>query len=73
VHALLTSGRPSDIGSLVRLADQAFGSPQPAEEEEPSDNFLAQLNREERAALLALLDEGVPDAPPAEMDESELS
>jgi hypothetical protein len=43
--------------ALARLADQAFGPPQPAEEDRPSDSSLADLTREQRAALWAWLDE----------------
>jgi hypothetical protein len=43
--------------ALARLADQAFGPPQPAEEDRPSDASLADLTREQRAALWAWLDE----------------
>ena len=49
VRALAQSGRGSDIGTLARLADQAFGRPQDAGEGEESDGMPG--TREERAAV----------------------
>ena len=48
-----------NANALARLADQAFGTPLPAEEDVPGDEGLASLTREERAALRQMLKEGL--------------
>jgi hypothetical protein len=40
-----------NANALARLADQAFGKPEPAEEDKPEDNWLAALTREQRAVV----------------------
>jgi hypothetical protein len=54
VHRAVQRG---DVRALAQLADQAFGKPPPAEEENPTDTSLADLTREQRTALWAWLDE----------------
>jgi hypothetical protein len=51
IQGLAKSGKPQDINTLARLADQAFGKPQDAEEDSPIDPELAALTREQRALL----------------------
>ena len=42
--------------ALVRFADQVSGRPEPAEEDEPEDNWLATLTREQRAIVRSWID-----------------
>ena len=62
--------RRATVNQRVALMNQAFGAPQPAEEDVPREGGLASLTREELAALLQMLEEGLnldePDAQPAE-------
>ena len=64
MQGLARSARPSDLGALARLADQAFGKPEPGGEDKPTDPGLADMSRDQLAALRAALlneDEGVPE------------
>jgi hypothetical protein len=45
-----------NANALARLADQAFGKPEPAEEDKPEDNWLAALTREQRAVVRSWID-----------------
>jgi hypothetical protein len=49
--------------ALSRLADQAFGKPQEAEEDAPQDDMLACLTREQRAVMQSWLEENQDEAP----------
>jgi hypothetical protein len=59
VTALAKAG---NANALARLADQAFGKPQVAEADAPTDADLAGLSREQRATLRAMLEGADPDA-----------
>jgi len=45
-----------NANALARLADQAFGKPEPAEEDKPEDDWLAALTREQRAVVRLWID-----------------
>lgn len=63
IRGLARSGKPADLRALAALADQAFGRPSPDQGEgDPQDELAQSLTREQRAKLLAQLDEA-PFAP----------
>jgi hypothetical protein len=45
-----------NANALARLADQAFGKAEPAEEDTPEVDWLAALTREQRAVVSSWLD-----------------
>jgi hypothetical protein len=51
----VTQARPTE---LVRFLDQAFGRPQDAEPDEPQDDALTALTREQRAVVMQALEQG---------------
>lgn len=54
IRRMATDDRPAALTALARMADQAFGKPQPEEEEERHDD-VRHLTRAQRAALMARL------------------
>ena len=46
IHRMKDKG---DTAALARLADQAFGRPSEQDTDNPEDDYLAQMTRDERA------------------------